>query len=71
MTYFSSEKEGLIKGIEALRDHHQGFGFVDGGKDQPNKLWVEDLHTSNYGSVVSVMGLWYFQSTISYVGTTW
>jgi len=61
VTYFSSEKEGLITGIEALRDHHRGFGFVEGGKDQPNKLWVEDLYTSNYDSVVTVMGIWFFR----------
>ena len=28
VTYFSSEKEGLIKGIDAVSKHHAGFGFV-------------------------------------------
>ena len=60
-TYFSSEKEGLIKGINAIRDHHKGFGFVDGGKVQPNKLWVEDLQTNMYGPVVIVTGVWFFR----------
>lgn len=61
VTYFSSEKEGLIKGIEALREHHQGFGFVEGGKVQPNKLWVESLHTMVYGPVAIVNGVWFFR----------
>ena len=32
VTYFSSERAGLIRGIDALREHHAGFGFVAGGK---------------------------------------
>lgn len=32
VTYFSSEKQGVIKGYEALLKHHEGFGFVKGGK---------------------------------------
>lgn len=61
LTYFSSEKEGTIIGIDAVRDHHQGFGFVAGGKDQPNKLWVEDLHSAEFESSAVVTGIWYFQ----------
>jgi hypothetical protein len=61
LTYFSSEKQGVITGIEAVRKHHKGFGFVDGGKDQPNKLWVEDLHTSTFRTTAVVTGIWFFQ----------
>ena len=61
LTYFSSEKQGIITGIEAVREHHKGFGFVEGGKEQPNKLWVEDLHTSTFGKTVVVTGIWFFQ----------
>ena len=46
LTYLSSEKEGVMQGIDAIRDHHRGFGFVEGGKESANKLWVEDLHTT-------------------------
>jgi hypothetical protein len=60
-TYFSSEKEGLIIGIEALRRHHEGFGFVPGGKIQDNKLWVANLHTNIFGPVAVVTGIWYFE----------
>jgi len=61
LTYFSSEKQGIIKGIEAVREHHIGFGFVEGGKEQPNKLWVEDLHTSTFGNTAVVTCIWFFQ----------
>jgi len=49
VSYFSSEKEGLIQGIDAVRNHHVGFGFVDGGKSQENKLWVKDVQVSDFG----------------------
>lgn len=61
LTYFSSEKEGVITGIDAVREHHRGFGFVEGGKDQPNKLWLEDIATSAFGDAVVVTAIWYFQ----------
>jgi ketosteroid isomerase-like protein len=61
LTYFSSEKEGVIKGIEAVREHHRGFGFVEGGKASENKLWVEDLHTTDFGPAVIVTGVWHFR----------
>jgi hypothetical protein len=61
LTYFSSEIEGAIIGFDAVREHHKGFGFVSGGKEQPNKLWVEDLHFADFNSSVVVTGIWYFQ----------
>jgi hypothetical protein len=61
LTYFSSEKEGVITGFEAVREHHRGFGFVDGGKTSVNKLWVDDLHTSDFGPAVVVTGIWFFR----------
>jgi hypothetical protein len=61
LTYLSSEKEGALRGIEAIREHHRGFGFVEGGKEQPNKLWVDGLVTSDLGGTAVVAGIWYFQ----------
>ena len=62
LTYFSSEKEGLIQGLEAVREHHVGFGFVEGGKEQENELWLDDLQTQSFGDVVAVEGVWYFRA---------
>ena len=70
LTYFSSEKEGLLRGIEAVREHHVGFGFVEGGKDQKNELWVEDLHSQSFGDVATVEGVWYFRNASSDSSTT-
>jgi len=58
LTYFSSAKEGIIKGIKAVHAHHEESGFVPGGKAQENRWWVEDLHASDFGSVVVVTGIW-------------
>lgn len=62
LTYFSSEKEGAIIGFEAVQEHHKDFGFVPGGKDQLNKLWVENLYFADFRSSVVVTGIWYFQT---------
>ena len=70
LTYFSSEKEGLIQGIEAVREHHVGFGFVEGGKAQENELWLEDLHAESFGNTATVTGIWYFRSVSGDSSTT-
>lgn len=60
VTYYSSELEGLIKGPAAVREHHEGFGFVEGGVEAEQELWVEDLHSSVYGTVAVVTAVWLF-----------
>jgi hypothetical protein len=60
VTYFSSEREGLIKGFEAVREHHAAFGFSEGGTTAEQELWVEDLHTNVYGPTAVVTGIWLF-----------
>ena len=62
VTYFSSEKEGLVRGIEAVREHHRGFGFVEGGKPAEKELWMEELQSNVFGSTAVVTGIWYFGS---------
>lgn len=61
VTYFSSEKQGLIKGIAALIKHHEGFGFKRGGKKTGNRLWVEDTRETPLDCGGIVTGIWYFQ----------
>jgi ketosteroid isomerase-like protein len=61
LSYFSSEKEGAIFGFDSVREYHKGFGFIPGGKEQPNKLWVEDIHFADFNSTVIVTGIWCFQ----------
>ena len=61
VTYFSSEKEGVIKGIEAVREHHKGFGFIPGGKESDNRLWVEEMFIEIFESCAAVSSIWFFQ----------
>ena len=61
VSYFSSEKQGLIKGIDNLVEHHREFGFVEGGKDTGNKLWLEDIEIEEFGESVVVKADWLFQ----------
>jgi ketosteroid isomerase-like protein len=61
VTYFSSEKQGAIKGYEALVKHHEGFGFVKGGKTQPNKLWLEGMDVEDFGDSAIVCAVWFFK----------
>ena len=58
VSYFSSELDGLIRGPAAVRDHHQGFGFVEGGIEPEQELWVEDIQSSIYGSAAVVPAVW-------------
>ena len=60
LTYFSSEKEGLMVGYDELIQHHTGFGFVDGGKKPANSLWLEDIEIRLYGSSALVGAVWFF-----------
>jgi hypothetical protein len=60
LTYFSSEKEGLVRGIDAVREHHRGFGFVPGGKAPEQQLWVDDVQADRFGDTAVVTAIWYF-----------
>jgi ketosteroid isomerase-like protein len=61
VTYFSSERAGLIAGIARLREHHQGFGFRDGGVASSNRLWLADTVTHWSGRVATVLATWHFR----------
>jgi len=61
VTYFSSEKEGIVKGIEAMVEHHREFGFVPGGKDSPNSLWLEDVDVEEFEASAVVTAIWCFK----------
>jgi len=61
VTYFSSEKQGAVKGIKELIKHHEDFGFVRGGKAQPNKLWLEDVDIEAFPGVAVLTAIWFFK----------
>lgn len=61
VTYFSSEKQGVIKGFDDLIEHHRGFGFVEGGKEQENSLWLEDVDIEAFEDSAVVAAIWCFR----------
>ena len=60
MTYFSSEKRGLIKGYDQIKPHHESFGFVAGGKQPSKSLWLEDINMTLHDRTAVVEAIWYF-----------
>ncbi len=60
LTYFSSEREGLIEGFEELVPHHIGFGFERGGKKAEKSLWLEKIEIRTYQGSTMVGAVWYF-----------
>lgn len=62
ITYFSSEKQGLLRGPAALREHHLGFGFTPGGKTSANALWLEDVAIDRIDrGAMLVTAIWRFR----------
>lgn len=57
VTYFSSERAGLIHGIDSLIKHHRGFGFQPGGKKSESKLWLSEVRYLP----LAVTATWHFQ----------
>ena len=57
VTYFSSERPGLIRGMDSLVTHHRSFGFVPGGKKSENRLWL----TETRYLAGAVTATWHFQ----------
>lgn len=62
LTYFSSEKEGVIRGMEALLEHHAGFGFIPGGEERVSRLWLESTVTDLLSGAAVITGIWFFRS---------
>jgi ketosteroid isomerase-like protein len=60
VTYFSSERDGLIQGFDELLAHHEGFGFRSGGAETESRLWLEDVIGRWDGSTAVVMATWLF-----------
>ena len=60
VSYFSSEFEKLIKGYDNLIKHHEGFGFVKGGKEIRSKLWLEEIDVEDLGDSAIVGAIWFF-----------
>ena len=60
VSYFSSEREGLISGFDETVAHHEGFGFVAGGEERATRLWLEEVDVTMHENVAVVGAIWYF-----------
>lgn len=63
VSYFSSEKQGVIIGKAAVREHHSGFGFKAGGNADKagNRLWLQHLRFDRVDTAtVIVTAIWLF-----------
>jgi ketosteroid isomerase-like protein len=67
-TYFSSEKPGLIRGFDALLEHHRGFGFVPGGKNADARLWLRDVDIKSGAETASAAAIWFFDRDVGGIG---
>ena len=62
LTYFSSEKQAVLRGPDAVREHHRGFGFAPGGAATPNRLWLEVVTVDRVGRDAAVVtATWLFR----------
>lgn len=60
VTYLSSEREGLIAGPVALREHHEGFGFEPGGRPAEQELWLTEIEPRQFDGAAVVTAVWFF-----------
>ena len=60
LTYFSSERVGLIRGADAVREHYRSMGFVEGGRAATQSLWIEEMHASVFQDAAVVTAVWLF-----------
>lgn len=61
LSYFSSERQGIIRGFKNVKEHHRTFGFSEGGKTQSNRLWLEKTRFFNFGGNTIVTSVWFFE----------
>jgi imidazolonepropionase-like amidohydrolase/ketosteroid isomerase-like protein len=65
LTYFPSDREGLIEGYAAVREYHEGLGFVSGGFQPENELWLEQVTVADFGESAVVGAMWYFGTRVN------
>jgi len=65
VTYFPSDQQGLIEGLDAIREYHAGLGFVAGGFQPENELWLEQVTIADFRDSAVVGALWYFGNRVN------
>ena len=62
LTYFPSDGEGVITGLDAVLTYHEGLGFAAGGFQPDGELWLEDVTVANLGESAVIGAIWHFGS---------
>jgi imidazolonepropionase-like amidohydrolase len=62
LTYFPSDAEGLITGMDDVVAYHQDLGFTPGGFEPEGELWLEDVTIADLGQSAVLGAVWYFGS---------
>ncbi len=65
LTYFPSDREGVIQGFDAVLEYHRGLGFTAGGFDPENELWIEQATLSDFEESAVVTATWYFGTRLT------
>ncbi|MEQ1855398.1 MAG: amidohydrolase family protein, partial [Longimicrobiales bacterium] len=65
LTYFPSDREGLIEGFPAVRQYLEGLGFVSGGFQPESEMWLEQVTVSDFGESAVVGAVWYFGNRLN------
>jgi len=65
LTYFPSDREGVIEGFPAVLDYHRGLGFTAGGFEPENELWLEDVTLADFDDSAIVTGIWNFGARLA------
>jgi hypothetical protein len=60
LTYFASDREGLLEGLDTVREYHADAGFVPGGFQPESELWLEEVTVSDFGESAVIGAVWYF-----------
>ena len=64
LTYFANDEEGTIEGIDAVLTYHEGLGFVSGGFQPENDLWLEDVLVAHFDETAVVSAVWHFGNRV-------
>lgn len=65
LTYFASDREGVIEGWEAVRSYYEEQGFVRGGFPVTDELWLENTVITDFDESAVVSAVWRFGNRVT------
>lgn len=65
LTYFSNDSQGVKEGFDAVLAHHEELGFVRGGFQPDNELWIEDAVIADFDGSAVVTAIWHFGNRVA------